>query len=142
MSLIRLVYASHSLLDASNRRAELDRILASARRFNQENAITGFLLATQGAFAQVLEGEAAAIGETYGRIESDPRHRNLRVLTEVPIAERRFAGWAMGVAEHDETTHFIFGLYGVTPEADLPEHPADALLDLAGELAGHSIHRA
>lgn len=136
MSLIRLVYASHSLLDASNRREELDRILASARHFNQHNGISGFLLATQDAFAQVLEGEAAAVGETYGRIESDRRHRNLRILTQESIDERRFAGWAMGVAERDETTHFIFGLYGVTPEADLPSHPADALLDLAGELAG------
>lgn len=135
MSLIRLVYASHSLLDDSNRREELDRILASARRLNQENAISGFLLATQGAFAQVLEGEEQSVHETYGRLAADPRHTNLRVLTETPIAERLFTGWAMGVAEYNETTHFIFGLYGVTPEVDLPDHPADTLLDLAGELS-------
>ncbi len=135
MSLIRLVYASHSLLDDSNRREELGGILSSARRFNEANDITGFLLATRGAFAQVLEGEAARLSETYARIEADPRHTGLQVLSRAPVAERLFSGWTMGVAEHDETTQFIFGLYGVTPETDLPTQPVDALLDLAGELA-------
>lgn len=135
MSLTRLVYASHSLLDDAGRRPELDRILAGARRFNQENGITGFLLATQTAFAQVLEGDDADVRKTYERIMADPRHRDLRILSESPVPERMFAGWAMGVAEHDETTHFIFGLYGVTPEQDLTAQPADALVDLAGELA-------
>ncbi len=135
MSLIRLVYASHSVLAASRRRAELDRILAGARRFNQENGITGFLLATQTAFAQVLEGADADVRKTYDRIMADTRHRDLRILSAMPTTERLFAGWAMGVAEHDETTHFIFGLYGVTPERDLPVQPVDALVDLAGELA-------
>ena len=135
MSLTRLVYASHSLLDDSGRRAELDRMLASARRSNQENRVTGFLLVTRNAFAQVLEGEISHVRETYGRIMADPRHTDLRILEERPIVERLFSGWAMGVAEHDETTHFIFGLYGVTPDKDLPTQPVDALLDLAGELA-------
>jgi len=135
MSLIRLVYASHSLLDDSSRRPELDRILVGARRFNQENGVTGFLLATQTAFAQVLEGEDPDVRKTYDRIMADPRHDDLRILSATPAAERLFAGWAMGVAEQDETTQFIFGLYGVTPERDLPAQPVDALVDLAGELA-------
>lgn len=57
------------------------------------------------------------------------------MLSQEPIAERRFPRWSMGLAERDETTMFIFGLYGVTPETDLAEQPADALVDLAGELA-------
>ena len=53
MSLIRLVYASESRLVDANRRAELDSILASARRFNDRNGITGFLFAEQ--HARVLD---------------------------------------------------------------------------------------
>ncbi|KRE03636.1 hypothetical protein ASE61_08250 [Bosea sp. Root670] len=136
MSLIRLVYASESRLVDANRRAELDRILTSARRFNDQNGITGFLLATEKAFAQVLEGSRDNVAETYGRIVMDPRHTAFRVLSEEPIVARSFAGWAMGIAERDETTSFIFGLYGVTPEADLHAQPLEILVDLAGELAG------
>lgn len=135
MSLIRLVYASKSRLVDANRRAELDRMLASARRFNDRNGVTGFLLATDKAFAQVLEGSRDNVAETYGRIVVDTRHAAVRLLIEEPIAARSFPGWAMGIAEHDETTGFIFGLYGVTPESDLHAQPLETLVDLAGELA-------
>lgn len=135
MGLIRLVYTSESRLVEANRREELVRILESAHRLNAGNGVTGFLLATTTAFAQILEGEHVHVAETYGRIEADPRHRALRLLLQEPLAERSFTGWAMGMAERDQTTNFIFGLYGVTPESDLPEQPADALLDLAGELS-------
>ncbi|MGO4670536.1 BLUF domain-containing protein [Bosea sp. 2YAB26] len=135
MSLIRLVYASRSRLVEANRSEEVGRMIASAQRLNVQNEVTGFLLVTPGAFAQVLEGEAHNVAETYGRIVVDPRHTGIRLLAEEQIAARSFQNWSMGLAEHDETTHFIFGLYGVTPEADLQVQPADVLLDLAGELA-------
>ncbi len=138
MSLIRLVYASESRLVDANRRTELDGILASARRFNDQNGITGFLLSTEKAFAQVLEGPRDKVAEAYGRIVVDPRHTTLRLLSEKPITVCSFAGWAMGIAERNETTSFIFGLYGVTPEADLHAQSFETLVDLAGELAGRS----
>lgn len=135
MSLIRLVYASESRLVEANCQVELDRIIESARRLNARNEITGFLLATAGAFAQVLEGESGTVAETYGRIVSDPHHGAIRLLAEDPIDQRRFPHWSMGLAERDETTTFIFGLYGVTPENDLPQQAADVLVDLSGELS-------
>jgi hypothetical protein len=135
MSLIRLVYASESRLVEANRNDELDRILASARLFNERNGISGFLLSTDSAFAQVLEGPEQKVAETYGRIVVDQRHEALRLLAREPVAKRSFAGWAMGVAERNETTSFIFGLYGVTPERDLEAQPLDVLVDLARELA-------
>lgn len=135
MSLIRLIYASKSRLVEANRHDEIGRIIASARRLNAQNHITGFLLATPEAFAQILEGERLSIAETYGRIVVDQRHTAVTLMAEEPIGERRFSDWSMGLAERDETTAFIFGLYGVTPEADLPSQPVDALLDLAGELS-------
>ena len=135
MSLIRLVYASESRLVEANRQAEIDRIIESARRLNARNDITGFLLATTASFAQVLEGDGRTVAETYGRIVADPRHDAVRLLAEHGIDQRGFPHWSMGLAERDETTTFIFGLYGVTPENDLPQHEADVLVDLAGELA-------
>lgn len=133
---MRLVYASESRLVEVNRRAELARMIATAQRLNADNHVTGFLLATPKAFAQVLEGAAANVAETYGRIVVDPRHANLRLLVEEPIERRGFADWSMALSDKDETSDFIFSLYGVTPDADLYDQPADTLLDLAGELAG------
>jgi hypothetical protein len=72
MSLARLVYASRSRLVEANRHNEIGRIIASAQRLNEQNTVTGFLLATPGAFAQVLEGERHNVTETYGRIVVDP----------------------------------------------------------------------
>ncbi|MBX9908045.1 MAG: BLUF domain-containing protein [Beijerinckiaceae bacterium] len=135
MSLMRLVYASRSRLVEGHRAEELQRIVTSAERLNARNRITGFLLATPGAFAQVLEGAQIDVAETYGRIVTDLRHANIRLLVEQPIVARGFGQWSMGLAERDETTAFIFGLYGVTPENDLIEQPVDTLLELAGELA-------
>lgn len=135
MTLIRLVYASKSRLVESRRRDEIGRIITSAQRINEMNRVTGFLMVTSHAFAQVLEGEIDHVVETYGRIRMDPRHDNVLLLAEETIAVRSFSDWSMGLAERDETTAFIFGLYGVTPESDLPEQPVEALLDLAGELS-------
>lgn len=135
MSLVRLVYASRSRLVEADRQVELARILETARRLNAERHVTGFLMATPGGFAQILEGEAGSIAETYGRIMVDPRHDALRLLAQDAVANRQFAGWAMAYAERDETTEFIFGLYGVSPEVEIFEQPLDVLLDLAGELA-------
>lgn len=141
MSLMRLVYASRSRLVEGHRAAELGRIVATANRLNAENHITGFLLATPGAFAQVLEGAQIDVAETYGRIVTDPRHTGIRLLAEQPLRARGFSQWSMGVAERDETTAFIFGLYGVSPEHDLQDQPVEALLDLAGELSRHRAWR-
>lgn len=135
MSLVRLVYVSRSRLVEADRRVELARILETAQRLNAERHVTGFLMATPGGFAQVLEGEADPIAETYGRIMVDPRHGDLRLLARDAIEQRQFAGWAMAFAERNETTAFIFGLYGVSPETEIFEQPLDVLLDLAGELA-------
>ena len=135
MSLVRLVYASRSRLVEADRRIELARILETAQRLNAESHVTGFLMATPGGFAQVLEGGAGSIAETYGRIMVDPRHGDLRLLAKEPIDGRRFGDWAMAFAERDETTEFIFGLYGISAEAEIFEQTADALLDLAGDLA-------
>ncbi|AMJ60316.1 BLUF domain-containing protein [Bosea sp. PAMC 26642] len=139
MSLIRLVYVSESRLVEANRSEEVGRIIASAQRKNLANGVTGFLMVTPGAFAQVIEGEPHQVAETYGRIVADKRHMNLHLLDEKSVPSRDFPGWSMGLAERDETTAFIFGLYGVTPDADLPTQPVDALLDLAGELSRRQV---
>jgi hypothetical protein len=96
MSLLRLAYISKSLLSGDAREREhIADILMSSRRNNAEAEVTGALLATDECFAQVLEGERAAVEETYGRITRDPRHRDIVLLLTEPIEARQFPDWSM-----------------------------------------------
>lgn len=94
MTLIQLIYVSTARQEYDT--TELDRILESSVRHNAAHSVTGMLLYLNGSFMQVLEGTEAAVDETYGRIERDPRHTDLFLLERTPIEARSFAGWHMG----------------------------------------------
>ncbi|HEY2559303.1 MAG TPA: BLUF domain-containing protein [Caldimonas sp.] len=83
--------ATRSLDDAS-----IEVLLESSRRANAGRRITGCLLFSGRCFAQVLEGERADVQELVARVGGDPRHSDVRVLSEGPRSEREYAGWTMG----------------------------------------------
>ena len=91
--LVKLTYASHALIGADS--AEMLAICRSAMRVNPRLGITGALYYDGRMFFQVLEGEPQAVGDLFATIRDDPRHRGVRHLGTVPIAERRFGSWAM-----------------------------------------------
>jgi Sensors of blue-light using FAD len=76
-------------------RIDVESILFTARRINQQNGITGLLISSPSHFMQVLEGEAAKVRETYERIVPDARHHAHVVLREIEVEERQFAEWSM-----------------------------------------------
>ena len=76
--------------------AAIETLLARWRSKNERLGITGCLLLAGRCFAQVLEGERAAVQTLARRIAADPRHRELRVVSEGSRAEREYVGWAMG----------------------------------------------
>jgi hypothetical protein len=76
-------------------------ILAESRRNNERDGITGLLLHMEGVFAQVLEGPAAAIEETIARIEKDPRHHDMTVLSDGDVGMPLFQDWSMGYMDTD-----------------------------------------
>ena len=94
MALVRLMYVSSAVEELPDR--VLDDILRSALRHNAQQDITGMLLYCGGNFMQVLEGEEAAVKETYQRLCEDPRHRDIYLLAQSPIAARDFSAWSMG----------------------------------------------
>ena len=95
--LVRLMYASRarSGLDAE----ELLAILKRSRAHNPAVGVTGVLCFSEGIFLQVLEGGRAEVNRLYNRIAADTRHNGVELLSYEEIAERRFAGWAMGQAD-------------------------------------------
>ncbi len=95
-TLYRLAYLSRNLLPPEASDAAIRQILAAARRRNAALGLTGALLFSADAFAQVLEGPEAAVRSLYHRIEADPRHADPLVVGAGPIAARAFGAWSMG----------------------------------------------
>jgi Sensors of blue-light using FAD len=90
----QLLYVSNT--DADAPAGMLDGILESSRRNNATHGVTGMLLALEGAFLQVLEGEPGAVEDTYRRIRTDPRHWDATTLIDQTVAARAFGQWSMG----------------------------------------------
>lgn len=78
---------------------ELTELLENARRFNAKVGVTGVLLHHSGQFFQYVEGSEDAVREVYARIRASAQHHSLRILLEMPLTERHFAGWHMGFCE-------------------------------------------
>ncbi len=74
---------------------EIAPILLASRRNNDRDGITGFLYADGRRFLQVLEGAQDAVERAFARIEADPRHCAVVILSRRAIAAREFGDWAM-----------------------------------------------
>src|SRR5471030_2446825 len=92
--LVRLLYASRAV--SPIRPDTLAAILAKATRDNAVLGVTGLLCHGDEVFLQVLEGGRAEVSTLYNRIACDPRHREVTLLAYEEVAERDFAGWAIG----------------------------------------------
>ena len=91
--LVRLLYASR-IIDVSP--SAIEAILAKSRANNTACGITGILCHGQDVFLQALEGGRSTVNELYGRIQRDPRHKEITLLHFEEIEERLFGGWTMG----------------------------------------------
>lgn len=76
--------------------AELDAILKTSRQNNAADGVTGLLVAGGRRFLQVLEGEEQTVERVFDRIQQDPRHHAVVVLSRKPIDAPSFGAWAMG----------------------------------------------
>jgi hypothetical protein len=75
---------------------QIDHIVAQARRRNAATGVTGVLLYCDGNFMQYLEGEEAAVLETFARVRASESHYQINELMNQPILEREFGDWTMG----------------------------------------------
>ncbi|HET9511089.1 MAG TPA: BLUF domain-containing protein [Sphingomonas sp.] len=74
---------------------DADDILATSRRNNTSDGLTGLLYFDGKRFLQALEGEPGAVARALTRIESDPRHRAIVILSDRTVDEREFGAWSM-----------------------------------------------
>lgn len=73
-------------------------IIAVSDRNNRRDHLTGALLVSRGRFFQILEGEPVDVDRALRRIETDPRHHDLTVVSRKEVESRLFGGWSMVAA--------------------------------------------
>ncbi|WP_249403697.1 BLUF domain-containing protein [Sphingomonas sp. CFBP 13720] len=74
---------------------DIGPILASAKRNNGIDGITGLMLFDGHSFLQVLEGSEDSVAAAFERIRPDPRHTDVTVISDHLVPERDFAYWSM-----------------------------------------------
>ena len=77
---------------------QLADLLEESRAWNEVHAITGLLCYGQGEFIQLIEGEAQHVHRLYARIQRDPRHEHVTLLSDAAGPLRLFPDWRMAFA--------------------------------------------
>jgi Sensors of blue-light using FAD len=95
----RLSYHSQALARSP---AALDAIYAGSVTFNATVGVTGALVLLDDRWAQILEGDQAAITGLYDRITRDPRHDHVTFDYLIETEGRLFPGWSMARVTDDD----------------------------------------
>ncbi|MGI1669709.1 MAG: BLUF domain-containing protein [Neptuniibacter sp.] len=89
----RLIYKSQPTTSLNWEKVR--EILVQSERNNEEQDITGVLLATEHSFLQVIEGKYETVNQLFVKIVSDSRHSNIQLISFDLIDSRLFSGWGM-----------------------------------------------
>lgn len=128
-SLYNLVYCSRAAADVGD--ADVERILASARRRNPAWGITGLLVFGSGIFFQWLEGPRERVVQLMTLLKADPRHTDVVAISEnEEVRERLFPDWDM---ERVSAEHIRDVLADALDNASEPGH-AQVLARLLAQL--------
>ena len=114
-SLFSLSYTSRCLIPPDQQRNELSRILSISARSNSLAYVSGALTLQVGAFLHVLEGAEDDVMGILKRIERDPRHEAMKVLTTRKGGTRRFAAHACGLAGRSTEAQVYFASCNLDP---------------------------
>lgn len=74
---------------------DIAAILQVSQHNNHRDGLTGLLFANGKRFLQVIEGPADKVEATFARVERDPRHRSIVLLSRREILAREFGSWSM-----------------------------------------------
>ena len=78
---------------------QVESLLVEARDLNLKSSVTGVLLYNDGNFMQYFEGSEGAVSDTYERVRSSQRHKDIFELLNEHITQRSFPDWQMGFAQ-------------------------------------------
>lgn len=95
MSEHMIAYTSRCLIPPAHQHFELNALVTVSRVRNAANNVTGALVFTEKRFAQSLEGSAASVRAIMDSIARDPRHTDMVIIHDGPIARRNFSRWSL-----------------------------------------------
>lgn len=132
MSFSQIVYASQA--SESLTEAHILEILRSSQTRNNQVKVSGLLLFTDRQFLQFIEGPPEEVKALFARIAKDPRHHDLRILSEASSDKLLMPTWAMAYTsptlEQAKGDAFALGLsQALTICEVLPEHIARHFLE-------------
>ena len=87
--LYRLVFVSEMVGEAGADVQSVAEILGVSERNNRRDEISSAMMFHHGEAAQLVEGARADVDRLLARLSNDPRHRNIRVLEDRPVMQRR-----------------------------------------------------
>ncbi len=130
MLLHRAIYVSDAVGEAATSLLILAEILGASDRNNRRDSLTGVLMRHGGRFLQAVEGRRADVDRLMDRLRADPRHQNVRLLSDHGVSDRLFRDWPMALAE---MTPDAARLLNVSTLDQLSPGRAEALLATAAE---------
>jgi len=131
--LVRLIYASRACESISQELVEA--ILATARRHNPPNGVTGVLCHSEDIFVQALEGGRDQINQLYARLLQDKRHKDVVLLCYEEIGVRQYSSWTMGKVRLDKVNRSLLLKYSSTGVLNPYDVSGCATVALLEELA-------
>ena len=91
----RAIYVSDAVGEAATSLLDLAEILGASERNNRRDGLTGVLMRHDGRFLQAIEGRRTEVDRLMDRLRADPRHDNIRLLSDQDVPERLFRDWPM-----------------------------------------------
>lgn len=128
-----VVYISKPTFPTAQAARVISSIVAPATARNAALGVTGALIATEHHFAQVLEGEGAALDALLASIARDPRHRDVTIVRRQQAVAPRFAGWSL--AYQGRSAYFDSFISALARETERRLVDIERLVDLMSRLA-------
>lgn len=127
----RIVYRSRAHVDTGSLLV-ISEILGISQRNNTRDGLTGALAVNEGWFLQVIEGSSSALDKLMTRLQLDPRHDDIEILSRRPVVGRLFGGWTMVATRI--TPELGFKINRLVDECrTCPEGAVDALIKIVSK---------
>lgn len=123
-AVISLLYISRSRLSPADAEAGVEAIVATSQGRNRTLHVTGALIFSGRHFAQLLEGQPAAVETLMESIRRDSRHDQVEVVDVLTGVDRQFPAWSLA---YRGSASFVDGLITSLREPSTIEERASDL---------------
>jgi len=126
-SLFQLLYLSSAKPELTEE--ALLQILSESQQRNAAINITGLLLHSDGNIIQIIEGEKDIVERLFAKIEKDPRHHQVIVLSRKLVSKRDFPEYKMGFkrATSQRLAEELPGFTDIVEKRQLPKATLEGL---------------